>query len=293
MSTRCIRWRRLCFCCRARRGWSGARWGAGWQAERRLPTLCGVGETVPVTLTLTNTGRLPKQSLRAADHLPRRLHLVGERAPLILQLGPGESRDVTYSLEAERRGRLRGRADVVETTDPLGFYVFVQRAGGRSELAVYPTPLPLRRVFFEDPRRPAARPGGGAGAGCGTDFHGVAIPAADEPRQATGERRGGRARFSSRNTRRGRATTPSSRWTSAAPLMTPRAACRRTRWRRPSRWRSPCVIFCCGRAMPSGCWRRRTRTIFLRPPPAPLRCPASWKRWCAPRPTRRCPWPRR
>ena len=60
--------------------------------ERRLTSLCGVGEVVPVTLTLTNTGRLPKMYLRASDRLPRRLHAVGERAPLILQLAPGETR---------------------------------------------------------------------------------------------------------------------------------------------------------------------------------------------------------
>ena len=146
----------------------------GLTGVRRSPTLCGVGETIPVTLTLTNTGRLPKLYLRAGDRLPRRLHLAGERPPLILQLRPGESREVTYSLEAERRGVYQVGPTLVETTDPLGFYGFVQRVGGQSELAVYPTPLPLRRVFLEESAAPGWRGQEAAQVrGSGTDFHGV------------------------------------------------------------------------------------------------------------------------
>ena len=127
-----------------------------------------------MTVTLTNTGRLPKMYLRVSDRLPRRLHTVGERAPMLLQLRPGETREVTYSLEAERRGVYQIGPAQVETTDPLGFYAFTQRVGGQSELAVYPAPLPLRRVFFAEAAAPGWRGQEAAQVrGSGTDFHGV------------------------------------------------------------------------------------------------------------------------
>ena len=152
-------------------GWAGS---GGVRCERSLPPLCGVGQTVPVTLTVTNTGRLSKRYLRAADRLPRRLRPVGERAPLILHLRPGESREVTYFLEPERRGHYLVGPALVETTDPLGFYVFPQRAGATSEVAAHPTPLPLRRVFFEGAGAPGWQSRSSAQTrGLNTEFQGV------------------------------------------------------------------------------------------------------------------------
>lgn len=146
----------------------------GLTGARRLPTLCGVGETVPVTLTLTNSARLSKPSLRLSDRLPRRLRPAGERAPVLLGLRPRESREVTYSLEPERRGRYLVGPTLVETTDPLGFYAFMTRVGGQSELSVYPMPLPLRRVFLEGAAAPGWRSQDAARLrGIGTEFHGV------------------------------------------------------------------------------------------------------------------------
>ncbi|MBV9848474.1 MAG: DUF58 domain-containing protein [Armatimonadetes bacterium] len=146
----------------------------GIACERRLPAMCGVGEAVPVTLTLTNTGRLPKLALWVMDRLPRWLRPVGERAAVIMHLRPGESRAVTYLLEPERRGVHPVGPALVEMTDPLGFHSFVQRVGEQAEIVVYPTPLPLRRVFFAGAAAPGWRTQEAARVrGPGTEFQGV------------------------------------------------------------------------------------------------------------------------
>jgi uncharacterized repeat protein (TIGR01451 family) len=141
---------------------------------RSLPALSASGETVTVTLTVTNVAPLTRPALRVSDALPRGLRAVGERAPILLNLRPGEARAVTYLLVAERRGRHPVGPARVESADPLGLWSFVRGAGTVTELAVYPTPLPLRRVFWED----AAVSGvdsqeAAQRRGSGMEFHGV------------------------------------------------------------------------------------------------------------------------
>lgn len=144
-------------------------------ACRRAPVPpCGEGERATVTLTLVNEGRLPKMFLRASDTLPASLQAVGDAAPLILQLGAGESADVSYTVEAEKRGAYLLGPTLVSTTDPLGFYPQVQTIAASSEMLVYPAVLALRQM--------AAASGGTwgqreqdstAARGGGLDFHGV------------------------------------------------------------------------------------------------------------------------
>lgn len=144
-------------------------------ACRRSPVpACGEGERTTVTLTVENTGRLPKMFLRVADKLPPSLRVVGDAAPLILHLGAGESDDISYTVEAEKRGAYSLGPTLVSSTDPLGFYPHVQTIASASEMLVYPVVLALRRM--------AAASGGAWGQreqdstlarGGGLDFHGV------------------------------------------------------------------------------------------------------------------------
>ncbi len=142
---------------------------------RRSPVpACGEGERTTVTLTLQNTGRLPKMFLRVADRLPASLLAVGDAAPLILHLAAAESADISYTVEAEKRGAYTLGPTLVSSTDPLGFYPRVQTIASSSEMLVYPVVLPLRQM---------AATGGGAwgqreqdstvARGGGLDFHGV------------------------------------------------------------------------------------------------------------------------
>jgi len=142
---------------------------------RRSPVpSCGEGERATVTLTVENKGRLPKMFLRVADTLPASLQAVGGAAPLILYLGAGESTDISYTIEAEKRGAYTLGPTVVSSTDPLGFYPHVQTIPSSSEMLVYPIVPALRQM---------AATGGGAwgqreqdstvARGGGLDFHGV------------------------------------------------------------------------------------------------------------------------
>lgn len=142
--------------------------------ERAAPASCSVGQRVTVMLSLTSTGSLPKFYLRAEDRLSRWLHLVGDAPPVVLQLMPGESTTLQYTLEADKRGVYALGPTQVVTTDPLGFYTYTQAIPCETELVVYPVALPVRELDVE-----------GAGAwgrqyqdegethGSGLDFYGV------------------------------------------------------------------------------------------------------------------------
>lgn len=146
----------------------------GLACERVAVPPCGEGERTTITLTLTNQGRLPKMYLRVSDTLPESLKAVGEKAPLILQIGAGESAEASYTVEAEKRGAYLLGPTLVSTTDPLGFYPQVQTLACSSEMLVYPSVPSLRQM---------AASGGGtwgqreqdstAARGGGLDFHGV------------------------------------------------------------------------------------------------------------------------
>lgn len=146
----------------------------GLLSRRQEVPSCQEGELATVTLVLENTGRLPKLYLRAKDRLPPTLKRIGEGAPLLLQIAPGEAEPVSYQVEAGQRGAYLLGPTQVTSTDPLGFYTLTQTVGTPSEFLVTPTVLPLRALSFT---------GGGAWGqrdtdsppshGGGLDFHGV------------------------------------------------------------------------------------------------------------------------
>jgi len=147
---------------------------AGVSCERRHPTSCERGERAEVTLAVSNTGRFPKFFLSAQDRLPRGLRVVGEEPAPLLQLWPGQMDEITYWLEPEKRGVFVLLSTQFSSTDPLGIYVHSRTARCTSELVVYPTPLPIRRVFWEDSAGWGRQSGeDGARRGEGQDFHSV------------------------------------------------------------------------------------------------------------------------
>ncbi len=142
---------------------------------RRSPVAsCGEGERTKVTLTVENTGRLPKMFLRVSDKLPASLQLVGDAAPLILQLSAGESTDISYTIEAQKRGAYALGPTLVSSTDPLGFYPHVETLPSSSEMLVYPAVLALRQLAATGNGTWGQREQDSTGArGGGLDFHGV------------------------------------------------------------------------------------------------------------------------
>lgn len=147
---------------------------AGLACERHHPTVCERGELITVTMNVTNTGRFPKFFLSVQDRLPRGLRMDGQPPAPLLQLWPGETDQIVYSLEPDRRGVFAILSTSFYSTDPLGIYVHSRSARCPSELTVYPTALPLRRVFWEDSAGWGRRTGDdGTRRGEGQDFHSV------------------------------------------------------------------------------------------------------------------------
>ena len=88
-----------------------------------------VGDTMTVTVELTNTGRLPVFWVLAEDLLPRwtttsdppTLAVEGERTR-VLMLWAGQSKTLAYSIQCNRRGYFQVGPMVLETGDLMGFY---------------------------------------------------------------------------------------------------------------------------------------------------------------------------
>jgi uncharacterized protein (DUF58 family) len=146
----------------------------GVTCARALPSLGAAGDVVPVTVALTNSARLTRPIVFVTDSVPPRLPFRRGHRLLVLNLRPGETRQVTYRQELPRRGRYQWEMVQIETPDPLGFFEFSSRCAVGSLLDVYPKPVPLQRVFWEI----AAGVGGGdlesaRRRGAGLDFQGV------------------------------------------------------------------------------------------------------------------------
>jgi len=145
----------------------------GLECERFLPLSATAGESVLLTYTLINTGRLPKFYLLVRDTLPRGVVLAAGPPPLVLGLWPGETRETQCLVETRQRGVFSLGPASVFSTDPLGLQTFFRKMPLVSELVVYPAVLPLRNFWMTGG---AAGWRGGANAlvrGDGDDFYGV------------------------------------------------------------------------------------------------------------------------
>jgi len=145
----------------------------GLECERTMPLSATAGESVELTYTLVNTGRLPKFYLLVRDMLPRGVTLAAGPPPLVLGLWPGETRETKCFIETRQRGVFSLGPASVFSTDPLGLQTFFRKLPSVSELVVYPAVLLLRDSWLSGT---AAGLRGGANAlvrGDGDDFYGV------------------------------------------------------------------------------------------------------------------------
>jgi uncharacterized protein (DUF58 family) len=145
----------------------------GLRADRRLPTTCREGESVAIEVALTNTGRLPKFFLKVLDRLPCWLEFAGTDGNVILELDPRESRAITYTVEARKRGVFSIGPTIVSATDPFGLFGFAHSVQSTDELVVFPSPLPLRSSLVQPGAFGWRGDEDGLRRGTGVDFHGV------------------------------------------------------------------------------------------------------------------------
>ena len=146
----------------------------GLECRRALPLSSTAGESVSVTYTLVNTGRLPKFYLLVRDTFPRAVPLLAGPPPLVLGLWPGEARETSCLVETRQRGVFSLGPALIFSTDPLGLQTFSRKTASVSELVVYPAALPLRDSYLRGEAAAGWRGTASAlGRGDGDDFYGV------------------------------------------------------------------------------------------------------------------------
>ncbi len=137
----------------------------GLEVRRRAPGRLTAGDTAQATLTITNTSSRSRPAFWLEDTLPEGLE-ADQPAQLVLDLGPGEERAVTYALRALRRGVYQLGPAALLATDALGMHDFRQPIPELTETVVYPRVLPLPDLWPQGPaerstpRRTMRRPGG-------------------------------------------------------------------------------------------------------------------------------------
>ncbi|WP_018635000.1 DUF58 domain-containing protein [Parafrankia elaeagni] len=103
---------------------------------RRLePGRVTAGDTVSVRIRLDNVSRLRSSVLRVEDVTP---HL-GHRARFVVdRIEPGGSRDLSYSMRAETRGRYQVGPLTIRLTDPFGLCELERSFRSKDDLTVAP-----------------------------------------------------------------------------------------------------------------------------------------------------------
>jgi len=125
---------------------------------RRLPPPACAGETMSYPVVVENLGRFAARDLVVEErHLPPDLRPFGV-APVIEQLGPGESTQVTLKLACNLRGVYELKALQAATSFPLGLFKMPGKRKLRERVLVYPSYKRLER--FEVPHGRNYQPGG-------------------------------------------------------------------------------------------------------------------------------------
>ncbi len=131
--------------------WLARVWIGNLEAERSCEVAAAeVGETVPVTLTVRNTGPWPVPWVLVEDTLPRealvqrppRLRVKGKRLALVLLRG-GAEKVFPYQLECRQRGYYPVGPVVLETGDVFGLHRRFRVVTRPHLLMVYPRVVPL------------------------------------------------------------------------------------------------------------------------------------------------------
>lgn len=105
------------------------------------PATLPFGERATVTLTVTNTSRLPTVPLELADHVPFVLSAHARTRPAALR--PGGRATVRYPVTGAHRGRFELGPLTVRARDPFGLAERRTEVPGVARLTVYP---PIHRL---------------------------------------------------------------------------------------------------------------------------------------------------
>lgn len=148
--------------------WWSSRSLAQVQSERKAGAHAFIGETIPVRLHFHNRGWLPVLWLNIQDELPVGLS-TSPHFSQVTSLAPGSAVDVSYSLDARKRGYYSIGPLQFSTGDILGLHAAQKRQAPAQTLTVYPKIVPLTAVkldsrsplgslryhqpIFEDPAR--------------------------------------------------------------------------------------------------------------------------------------------
>jgi uncharacterized protein (DUF58 family) len=119
----------------------------GLDVVRRAPRTATAGRPLPISMTVTNTSRRLRTSVRIADDF------CGRAWTVVSSLQPGETREVGAERRGERRGVYQRGSCELETGTPFG----VVRVRRTTELD---SPLVVHPVVYEVPSR-AMRGAGG------------------------------------------------------------------------------------------------------------------------------------
>src|SRR5947209_4379717 len=136
------------------------RWVTDLSAERKCDNSPReVGEQVEVSVTLTNTGKLPIPWVLVEDLIPEtalkskpaRLGVKGKRLQ-VAHLRGGETKTVKYKVTFEMRGYYPIGPTVLETGDVFGLHRRHRVIGEPVYVMVYPKVLPLPKYDFASER---------------------------------------------------------------------------------------------------------------------------------------------
>ena len=216
-----------------------------------------VGDTLRLTYTLRNAGRIPKPWLEVNNPT----NLPGGLAGRALSLGSRGERSWVVKTPLARRGHFRIEPLQIRTGDPFGLFEASAAVGQGLTLVVYPRVerLPMWRL-------PAANIEGSHSAPERTlqttparHDRPARTPRVTASTGSTGSRRPATARSRSRSSTSSRPPTSGSSSTSTGGSRPARATSRPSRWRSGPRPRSPTAA--CSRTGPSG----SRRTAIARP----------------------------
>jgi uncharacterized protein (DUF58 family) len=138
----------------------------GLRVRRTLPARMTAGEASEVTLTLSNPGARTRPVFWVEDQLPPGLSSESDGSLLVLDLAPREEREVSYQLQARRRGFFRLGPVRLWASDTLALHDFEETLPVTDDLLVYPRAIPLISLWPRSPadraspRRSRRRPGG-------------------------------------------------------------------------------------------------------------------------------------
>ena len=115
--------------------------------RRVEPQRLAAGQAARVTLSLTNDGRVPSGVLLLEERLP---YVLGTRPRFVVEgMGHGWSREVSYTVRSDVRGRFELGPMAVRVRDPFGMVEMGRAFRGTSALVVTPRVLPLPPIGID------------------------------------------------------------------------------------------------------------------------------------------------